>query len=98
MDADTFRDLVNRTRLGPVARELARGVLVEGVSAAEAGRRVGRCGETARAAAARVLRELRAAGGYPADWAVVTIVVPPETAEQILEIAHDRQRTAGLRL
>lgn len=96
MSPEQFTAYVDRTRLKPRARRMAEAVLVEGISAAEAARREGVTRESARAAAARVMREVRSAGGYPVDWVTVTEVVPPEIAEEIRDVAKRAHRAAGL--
>ena len=56
MTPETFDRLADRTRLGAVARQMARRILVGGLSAAAAGREVGR----SRALASRAEWRIRA--------------------------------------
>lgn len=98
MDRDTFERLVARTRLAGPARRMARRVLVEGVGAAAAARDEGLSRQRAYDAVGRVVRELRAAGGYPADWQAVTVVVPAPAAAEIREIERRHRRAAGLQV
>ena len=56
MDGVTFNRLADRTRLGAVARQMARRILVDGLSAAAAGRE---CGKS-RALASRAEWRIRA--------------------------------------
>lgn len=96
MDATDFDTAAARTRLKPRALRMARAVLLEGISATEAGRREGLTREAARAASARVMREHRGAGGYPRDWVVRTVVVPPDVAEQIDALERAALGRAGM--
>lgn len=98
MSAADFEAAAARTQQKETARGMARLVLLDGLSAAEAGRRYGRTRETARAAAARVLREYREAGGYPRDWVTMTVTVPRHVADNIAEQVHVVHRAAGLEL
>jgi hypothetical protein len=75
---------------------MARAVLVDGISATEAAHREGVTQQAASMAAARVLRELRAEGGYPPGWTAVTVVVDPATAGTIHALAQRAYRRAGL--
>lgn len=72
-----------RTRMRPAAVEGARLVLIEGLSSAEAGRRMRRTGEWARAAAARVRRAYREMMGCPPGWEMVTVPLPADEAEAV---------------
>ncbi len=56
---DEFTRLAARTRLKPIASEMARRVLVNGVSAAQAARELGRTRSEASRAAARIRVEAR---------------------------------------
>jgi hypothetical protein len=95
MNADDFDRLAARTRLQARALRMARAVLVDGVGPSEAGRREGCSHEAARAAAARVVRELRIEGGYPPGWRAVTVMVPPDVAAEIEVMASMARRKAG---
>ncbi|MEW6647200.1 MAG: TrfB-related DNA-binding protein [Pseudomonadota bacterium] len=96
MDATEFDVAAARTRLKPRALRMARAVLLEGIGATEAGVREGLTRQAARAAVARVMREHRGAGGYPRDWVVRTVVVPPDVAEQIDDLERSALSRAGL--
>jgi len=88
-----FDRLVGQTRLQPRAVRMARAVLCEGVSCAEAGRREGVSRQAAWGAEQSVLRALRT--GYPDDWAVVTVVVPPDAADEIAAVAAESRTAAA---
>jgi phage terminase small subunit len=96
MTPDQFDRFANKTRLKERARGMARSVLVDGLTATEAARKARLSRESARASAARVMREVRAEGGYPREWSAVTVVVPPDAAEEIKAIAKRAHRAAGL--
>ncbi len=98
MDANTFDRLAAKTRLTERSLRMARAILVEGLGAAEAGRGEGLTRQRAADAAQRVLRELRAEGGYPSGWETVTVVVPGDVAAQIEDLARDARRAAGLQV
>lgn len=91
-----YRAAAYRTRLQARSLRMARSVLVEGLSAAEAARREGLTRQAAHMAAQTVLRAHRAAGGYPRSWRAVTVVVPPEVEEQVRALADEAMREAGL--
>lgn len=92
-----FDRLAARTRLSESSLRIARAVLLEGVSQTEAARREGLTRQRASEAVGRILRELRAEAGYPSSWEVITVCVPPETADRIRDLAQAAQRAAGLR-
>lgn len=43
-----------------------------------------------------VVRELRIEGGYPPGWRAVTVMVPPDVAIDIEDMARRAWRDAGL--
>jgi len=96
MDPRTFQRLAARTRLTPASIGMARAVLVDGVSAAEAARRAGVTRARAADAVARILREARAESGWPSTWEVITVAVPSEVADEIQRIARAARKAAGL--
>lgn len=75
---------------------MARSVLVDGLSAAEAARREGLTRQAAHIAVHSVLRAHREAGGYPRSWRAVTVVVPPDVAVEVRELEMAALREAGL--
>lgn len=93
MTPEEFDAAASRTRLTESTLEAARLVLCEGLSAGEAGRRLGRTRAWAHRAAARIRRAHREAGGYPASWEVVTVVVPPDVAAEVREKAADARQS-----
>ncbi|MHB8565123.1 MAG: helix-turn-helix domain-containing protein [Acidiferrobacteraceae bacterium] len=88
LSTEQFMESVGRTRLQAVARRMALRVLVDGWSAAEAGRREGLSRERARSAAARVARAWRETGGSPEDWRTLTLRVDATTADLITALVH----------
>ena len=88
MTAAEFARLAGLTRLKPAGREMARRVLVEGLRPAEVARLMGVAPQTVRDKIAVIAAALRAEQGAPADWVVVTVLVPPAAARAVLEIAR----------
>ena len=83
-----FDHLAAKTRQGPLARRMARRVLVDGITAAQAAREDGRTRAEASRAAARIRAELRRETAAPNDWRVLTVVVPPDLAATIEQLAR----------
>jgi len=96
MDAPTLSRLAARTRLTPASIDIARAVLVDGVSAAEAARRAGVTRARAADVVSRILREIRSEGGWPPTWEVVTVAVPSQLADEIRSMARSARTAAGL--
>ena len=88
MHADEFARLVGETRLKPAGREMARRVLVDGLRPAEVARQMGVAAQTVRDKVRIISDALRAEQGAPAHWQVITVVVPPAAAREVLEIAR----------
>lgn len=84
----TFSRIADKTRLGPAGREMARRVLVDGLRPAEVARRMGVVPQTVRDKLHVIANALRAEQGAPAGWVVVTVLVPPDVASEIREIAR----------
>ena len=78
-----FDEAVSRTRLKPRAISIARMVILEGTTAAEAGRQHDVSREYARQKVARVMREMRNVGGIPSDWEFVSGFVSPDAADRV---------------
>ena len=93
-----FDRLAARTRLNETSLRIARAVLIDGLSQAEAARREGLTRQRASDAVSRLLRELRAEGGFPPGWRVITVCVPESIAHDMIERAMAAQRKAGLRI
>lgn len=96
MRLSEFNTVVKSTRMGERARDAARLILVDGISAAEAGRQVGITRQAATKAAQRVEAVIRSQRGIPDHWECVTVCVPPERAAEIREIEREAMRAAGL--
>jgi len=88
MTPGMFSRLADKTRLGPAGREMARRVLVDGIRPAEVARQMGVVPQTVRDKLEVIASALRAEQGAPADWVVVTVLVPPDVAADIREIAR----------
>ena len=84
-----FDRAVSQTRLQDRAIDMARMVLVEGHTKAEAARQHGVTRAAAGMAVARVEREHRAIVGCPPGWEVITIMVPPHRVLDALAIQRD---------
>lgn len=96
MTADEFERHVAGTRLQERARRMARAILVEGVSSGIAAEREGLTPQAARTAAQTVRRAAVQAGGFPSHWRVVTVIVPPDVAEDIHDMASAARKRIGL--
>ncbi len=91
MTPTEFGRIAALTRLKPAGREMARRVLVDGIRPAEVARQMGVADATVRAKVAAIARAMRTEQGAPADWVVVTVLVPPAAAREVLAI----ERRAG---
>lgn len=98
MDGQEFDRLAAATRLGDKARRMARAVLVEGVTPADAGKMHGATRQAARQAADRVLAEARAAAHMPDHWQPGTWILPPELVELVRVLASREYQRAGLQV
>ncbi len=97
MSPEDFEYHAGSTALREPALTMARLVLVEGVSVAEAARRHNRGRSTAQAAAARVLRARREYRQIPPDWLTITVTLPEEAAARVVEIEQQALRESGIR-
>ena len=88
MTPGTFSSLADKTRLGPAGREMARRALVDGIRPAEVARQMGVVPQTVRDKLEVIANAMRAERCAPADWVVVTVLVPPDVAADIMEIAR----------
>lgn len=93
MTNDDFDRLSARTRMKARSIGIARAVLVDGATVAEAARAAGVSHQTAREAVARIRRE----AGYPDDWETRTVTLPPDDMDAVQEIEERAHRAAGLR-
>ena len=98
MTNDEFDRYAARTKLGQRSLDLARAVLVQGKTKAQAAREVGVEHPTARAAVARSVREQRKEVGYPPDWQTRTVTLPRDDMHDVREIEDAALRRAGLRV
>lgn len=98
MTLDEFERAVAATRLRARARRMARAVLVEGIGQTEAAAREGVTRQLAHDAVQRVLVQHQRLGGWPIEWVAVTVVVPPDAADEVRAIARREARAAGLSL
>ena len=98
MTNDEFDRYAARTRLKQRSLDIARAVLVNGQTMAQAARAAGVSHQTARAAVARIVREYRADGGYPPDWQTRTVTLPRDDMYDVREIEDRALRRAGLRV
>ena len=93
MTPTDFAAALARTSLrSPQCIDGARLMLLEGLSSAEAGRRVGRSRGEVHRAMQRVERAYLDAQGMPAHWRVVTEVVPPDAIAELREVAESARR------
>lgn len=86
MRADEFNRIADTTRLKPAGREMARRVLMDGIRPAEVARQMGVAPQTVRDKLEIIANALRAEQGAPADWQLVTVLVPPAAVAEILDI------------
>lgn len=91
MTPTEFARIAALTRLKPAGREMARRVLVDAARPAEVARQMSVADATVRAKVAVISRAMRADQGAPADWVMVTVLVPPAAAREVLAI----ERRAG---
>lgn len=96
LSEENFNFLVARTNLGPRAREMARQVLLEGLTATEAGRSHGVSRQAAERAAKRVIKEARVIAGLPSNWVAGTWILPPELSTLIKALAKREYSRQGL--
>jgi hypothetical protein len=96
MDLNTFSRLIARTKLGTDACRMARDMLVYGLGPKESAARAHRKPGEATKAARHIARCLMDEGGYPATWEVVTVVLPPELADQVFDLAWSKALDVGL--
>lgn len=97
MTAEDFDRLSARiTRWRDPARAMARLILVDGVSPADAAQRHNRSRQCAYAAVYRIQAELRRESGAPAGWSAVTVVVPPGAQAEVRQIEARERKRAGL--
>lgn len=82
-----FAAALSRTRMQPDGRgtQGARLVLLDGLSNAEAARRVGSTSEAIRQAAQRVRAAYRDMQGLPAHWACLTVALPADRETDLRE-------------
>lgn len=92
MTSAEFSEAAGQTRLKNQAREAARLVLVEGLGYAEAGRRIGLPRQAVDRAARTVKAAARTSSGFPDDWVVRTVVVPPLLDRKIVRMARQAQK------
>ena len=83
MDIETFKRLIDRTKLGADACKMAKSILVEGLGVPDAARLAGRKPHEAEKAVTHVLRRFMDEGRYPRDWVVVTVALPPFLADLV---------------
>ena len=86
MKPGKFSRLADNTRLGPAGREMARRVLVDGIRPAEVARQMGVVPQTVRDKLEVIANAMRAEQGAPADWVVVSVLVPPMAVSAIMDI------------
>lgn len=86
-----FERWIAQTRIKPGSPGYiaARLQLVDGLSGAEAGRQTNMTGSGARGKRLIVERAMRRGGGWPDHWEVVTVALPPEQADAVLQMAQD---------
>ena len=87
-----FARLADTTRLKPAGREMARRVLVDGLRPAEVARQMRVAPQTVRDKLDIIANALRAEQGAPADWQVVTVLVPPAAVREVLDIQRRAQQ------
>ena len=92
MDAGEFARIADETRLQPTGREMARRVLVDGLRPAEVARQMRVAPQTVRDKLELIADALRAEQDAPADWQLVTVLVPPPAVAEILDIQRRAQQ------
>lgn len=93
MHTDEFTRLAAATRLKPAGREMARRVLVDGLRPAEVARQMGVAPQTVRDKIDVIANALRAELGAPADWVLLTVLVPPAGVAGVIAAAEQAART-----
>lgn len=97
MKPDDFKRYAQRTRLKARSLRMARAVLIDGLTQAEASRQEGAGREAARRAVDRILGEQRKEIGALDHWVTITVTVPPDAADKVRLIEKRERAKAGLR-
>lgn len=91
-----FIRTTDSTRMAQRTKDAARLVLVDGLRVIDAARQVEMKRQQVEEAVARIEAVYRKAKGMPEDWECVTVLVPPEQAEEIREIERVAMRKSGM--
>ena len=97
-----FNTAIAKSTMGQRARDAARLILVDGLGATEAARKIAESSgepmsrQAADKAAKRIEATHKAMRGMPDDWEVITVCVPPDLADEVREIERTALRKAGL--
>lgn len=96
MDSEKFEALAAQTRLGEQAIGMARDILVNGLSAAQAAKKAGVSRQLAAQAARRIVRQMHLTDRFPEDWLTVTATLPKQWAQLVRYIQTVENQKHGL--